>query len=128
MVMVFQFFGCASMLPTDAKYKPVVDIEASRVKSMSQFNADLAYCKSLASERDGMVKAAVTKGLLMGALGAAAGAAIGAVTKNAGTGAATGASIAGSMGIVAAGAQALTDQKMIIIKCLQNRGYSILSW
>ena len=115
--------GCATAL--DPNYAPVVDFSNSQSPE-GLFASHLQECKALAAQRVSAGKAAAIGTGIGAVLGAAVGIATSAVFgADLGTGAATGALFGGTGGATA-GVDADLNQKDIIVRCLQNRGYAVL--
>ncbi len=113
LLVCFSLFGCA----TYSDWKPTVD-------SYNDPNAD--RIPQDLSECDGAEEA--VKGAAVGGLiGAAGGAALGAISGNAGTGAALGAALGGFGGGAKQGFGADSTYKKIFIKCMRNRGHTVLN-
>lgn len=108
--------GCAN---TGANYRPIVDTKG--VTDSSKYEADLRECQAFATQTTGAGERAVAGALAGAALGALLAAAAGSRysrNQHAGVGAVAGA---------AAGAgQGETDQRTIIRRCMDGRGYNVL--
>ena len=107
--------GCAT---AGANYRPMIDTKGV---DLSKFESDLVACQAYARTQPGVAKGA--------AKGAAVGAAVGAVLatvagRDYDTGAA--ARVGGVTGAAKGARGANQDQEMIIKRCLQGRGYSVL--
>ncbi len=108
-----------------ANYQPVVDFGASRAPQ-SAYPAALAQCRQMASQRSAAINAA-QKGAGAALAGGAAGALTGSMGADLGKGAALGAGL-GAIGGLAAGAmEGIGQEQDIIIQCLRNRGYNVIS-
>ncbi len=108
--------GCATN--SGVNYRPIVDTKGV---DLNRYESDLRECQSYATQTAGAAESA--------AVGAVAGAALGGIlaaaagsnysrSRTARVGAVTGA--------VGAGAQGETDQRNIIRRCLNGRGYRVL--
>jgi len=112
--------GCAD------SYEPVVDFQASR-NTRDAYQTNLYECQQLAKQGGSPVEDAAVGGVGGAALGAAVGAISGAILGGgAGTGAAAGAAIGGTAGGAGGAVKGVSDQKSIVRKCLQGRGYAVL--
>lgn len=105
--------GCAT---SPHGYRPVVD----HGRSSGNYEQDLAECQQLATQRASQAQSAGAGALLGALFGAALGAAAGldsnSIGKVAGVGAVHG---------VAAGASN-TDQRDIVTRCVQGRGWNVV--
>ncbi|MBK8908353.1 MAG: hypothetical protein IPM60_10725 [Rhodospirillales bacterium] len=109
----------------DSDYRPVVDVHGSRGKDPARYEIDLAQCQDLGAQRNQVADGA--GGAAVGAaLGAAGGAIIGAFTGNAGTGAALGASTGALTGGASSAHSSNRNRQDIVIKCMRNRGWSVV--
>lgn len=107
--------GCAT---TGAGYRPLVDTQGV---DMNKFERDLIDCQGFAQQTSSAGEAA--------AVGAVAGAALGVVLAAAAGrrySRSTTARVGAVTGAVGAGAQAETDQRNVIRRCLSGRGYRVL--
>jgi len=111
-VIALAVAGCAN---TGANYRPIVD------RPGANYEADLAQCQQHAHQ-----VASAAESAAVGAIaGAVIGALLGIVGDNRGQRSAL-AGIGALSGAVGAGAQGETDQRNIIRRCLQGRGYAVL--
>lgn len=102
---------------------PIIDTQGV---DASQYQMDLGQCQQYAQQVS--VGEGAAKGMFGGALlGAAMGAALGAATGNAGQGAAIGAAAGGIGGGASLAGKAYQERKSIVSKCMQGRGYNVLS-
>lgn len=112
--------GCATGRGFGSGYQPIVDMKG---QDINRYNANLAECQQQYAQQISAGRSAVA-GVVAGALlGAAFGAIIGGrnhslIGKLAGTGAVTGG--------FSAGAGANVKQEIVIMRCLQGRGYNVL--
>ncbi len=107
--------GCAN---TGASYRPIID---SKNVDFNQYEADLRDCQNYARQSYGAGEGAMT--------GAAAGAALSALIAAAGGSRydkAASAAQGAVLGAAAGAARGETDQRTIIRRCLNGRGYSVL--
>lgn len=107
--------GCAT---SGSNYRPLIDTKGV---DLSKYEADLVACQAYARTQPGVAQGA--------AKGAAVGAAVGAVLatvagRDYDTGAA--ARVGGVTGAARGAQGANNDQEMVIKRCLQGRGYSVL--
>lgn len=115
--LVAMQIGCAN---TGANYRPMIDTRGGTVNA-AKYETDLQECQQYANQTAGAAEKA--------AFGAVAGALFGAVlAAAAGGGYDRGASarVGAVTGLVGGAAQGDTDQKSIIQRCLNGRGYSVL--
>ena len=102
---------------------PIIDTQGV---DAAQYQQDLTQCQQYAQQVS--VGEDAAKGAFGGALlGAAMGAAVGAVTGNAGRGAAIGAAAGGIGGGAGLAGKAFKERKKIVSRCMQGRGYNVLS-
>ena len=114
--------GCA----TYSDWKPTVD--SYNDPNAGRIPQDMAECKQLSSQTSGDGTEETAKGAAVGGLiGAASGAALGALSGDAGAGAALGAALGGFGGGAKQGFEADSTYKNIFIKCMRNRGHTILN-
>jgi outer membrane lipoprotein SlyB len=114
-LMSFVLVGCAT---SGANYRPLIDTKGV---DLSKYESDLVACQAYARTQSGAGEGA--------AKGAAVGAAVGAVLagvagRDYDTGAA--ARVGGVTGAARGAQRANNDQEMVIKRCLQGRGYSVL--
>ena len=122
LLVCFVLFGCA----TYSDWKPTVDLYND--PNANRIPQDMAECKQLSSQASGDGTKETVKGAAVGGLiGAAGGAALGAISGNAGTGAALGAALGGFGGGAKEGFGADSTYKKIFIKCMRNRGHTVLN-
>ena len=122
LIVCFSLFGCA----TYSDWKPTVD--SYNDPNADRIPQDLSECKQLSSQASGDGTKETVKGAAVGGLiGAAGGAALGAISGNAGTGAALGAALGGFGGGAKQGFGADSTYKKIFIKCMRNRGHTVLN-
>ncbi len=108
--------------------KPRIIQAVNTYRPQHTYAQDLTECKMLAQQVAGYTPEETIKGgLIGGAIGAAAGAAIGAVLGHAGKGAAIGAAAGGIGGGAYQGLSAEQRYKRAYIRCMRNRGYSVLN-
>ncbi|HIF11070.1 MAG TPA: hypothetical protein EYQ81_15375 [Sneathiellales bacterium] len=120
--LAFSVSACAQGGITTAP-TPIIDTKG--VDSV-QYQQDLSECQQYAQQSS--IGENTAKGAFGGALlGAAMGAAIGAATGNAGQGAAIGAAAGGIGGGAGGAGKAIQDKKQIVSRCMQGRGYNVLS-
>jgi hypothetical protein len=102
---------------------PIIDTQGV---DAAQYQQDLAQCQQYAQQVS--VGEDTAKGVFGGALlGAAMGAAIGAATGNPARGAAVGAAAGGIGGGAAGAGKSVQERKQIVSRCMQGRGYNVLS-
>lgn len=114
-VLVLALAGSGCM---PANYRPIVDTGVSR----GDYEADLAECRQLAAQRPAAASAAgaATAGAALGALFALA---VGLRGDDVAHVAAWGAASYG----VAGGIEGAYEQRAIVSRCLQGRGYTVLA-
>lgn len=101
---------------------PIVDDKVSSF-DVAAYQTDLADCRRLAFRvKDRTLETAVGAA----AVGAATGAAVGATVGIPATGAAIGAAGSGVPGIAAGYGNTQQKKTMVLVKCLEGRGYSVL--
>ncbi len=119
------FFGIGACAQGGMGSPPTPVIDTQGVDA-AQHQQDLTECQQYAQQSSIGENAA--KGALGGALlGAAMGAAIGAATGNPGQGAAVGAAAGGIGGGAGGAGKSMQDRKQIVSRCMQGRGYNVLS-
>jgi hypothetical protein len=107
-------------------YEPVVDVYGSRGKDPATYEADLAACQQLSTQREQVSDTA--KGALAGgALGAAGGAIGGAFSGSAGLGAAIGAAGGALTGAAASAYRANENRQNLVMNCMAGRGWSVVA-
>jgi len=125
MLLIGLAFGVAACAQGGGMAKPTPIIDTQGVDA-AQYQQDLAECQQFADQKS--VGEDTAKGTIGGALlGAAMGAAIGAATGDPGQGAAIGAAAGGIGGGAGAAGKAMQDKKQIVSRCMQGRGYNVLS-
>jgi outer membrane lipoprotein SlyB len=121
--LVFGIAACAQGGGMTAPSTPIIDTQGV---DAAQYQQDLAQCQEYAQQVS--VGQDTAKSTIGGALlGAAMGAAIGAATGNAGQGAAVGAAAGGIGGGAGGAGKAMQEKKQIVSRCMQGRGYNVLS-
>ncbi len=124
MLLIGLAFGVAACAQGGGMAKPTPIIDTQGVDA-AQYQQDLAECQQFADQKS--VGEDTAKGTIGGALLAAMGAAIGAATGDPGQGAAIGAAAGGIGGGAGAAGKAMQDKKQIVSRCMQGRGYNVLS-
>ena len=107
--------GCAA-------YTPVFD--TLHIKDQTQFEIDLRQCQEVA--RNGGIDpatGAAVGAVVGGGLGAGLGAAVGSIGRQAGLGAGVVGILGGVSGLAAGAAHTAQRERIIVTRCMQNRGY-----
>ena len=115
------FLVSACTLP---QYNPIVDRGVSNF-NYDQYQRDLSECRAYAREIS-PANRAIGESIVGAGIGAAMGAILGSGYHNAGSGAGIGAGITGITGALHGAGSAIAEQKAIIKKCLEDRGYKVL--
>lgn len=124
-VLVLSTTACAGGYAGD-RYTPVIDVHGSPGKNPAAYAGDLNQCQVLAAQRpqaQDAIKGTGVGAVIGGAGGAIVGAMVGDPLTGAGLGAAGGA-LAGGAG---SGLKGNINRQDIVIQCMGNRGWKILS-
>jgi hypothetical protein len=117
--------GCASG-PDINTYAPVV---MNDDKSAAEYQQDITKCRQYATQRPDAATGAAEGGAAAGAIGAGIGAAVSAIrgSHHVGSNALLGAAIGFIGGAMKGAAIAHKRQKLIVIRCMEKKGWDILS-
>jgi len=115
--------GCAGG-PSIETYSPIVMMDKG---DTDRYEADIKECRQYALQRPGVGKGAAEGAGAGAAGGAIIGGILGSFDGKFGQGALAGAAISAIMGGLKGAAIARTRQKVIVIKCMEKKGWEILS-
>ncbi len=121
LLCLIAFLVSACALP---QYSPIVDREASNF-NYDRYQQDLYECRAYAREIS-PANRAIGESIVGAGIGAAMGAILGSGYHRAGSGAGIGAGITGITGALHGAGSAIAEQKAIVKKCLEDRGYKVL--
>jgi outer membrane lipoprotein SlyB len=111
--------GCAG-----SNYQPVVMLDQT---NMDSYAKDIQECRMYANQRPDAVEGGLEGGAIGAGVGAVVGGVLGSFDGKFGQGALAGGIISGVLGGVKSAIAADKKKKLIIIRCLQSKGYNVLA-
>ena len=120
LVLSMMMAGCGMQ-----SYTPVV-MNTGNI-SQAQYQNDLQECRNYAEQRPDALTASAEGGAISGAAGAVVGGVLGSFDGKFGQGSAAGAIIGGLLGGIKSGIAAHNKQKLIVLRCMKNKGYALLA-
>lgn len=120
--IIISILASAILLEGCAGYRPIVDMQG---RDQANYESDVTQCQQYA-EQVAPENEALWGAILGAALGAGFGALTGSYFGDAGYGAGVGASSGALYGGVAGTANAASDQRAIIQRCMAGRGWNVL--